>query len=256
MKKLILSTVLALAGVASASAQTITPGADDLILSFSQPGNTNNFEVDLGAASNFDQGNPLSSSSTYFFTTATGALNADLSTIYGSNWATTNVSWNVAGIADGNSDLFSTAQSSTNLKVSGSISTGSTNVRGIAQLLNNSENGQAAFGTDDVGVEVSTSLTGSFTKQVGTGSPFGVLKNNTNAAKVSLTASGTSTSMDLFYFDANQAGFESDLGTFKLASNGTLSFGTQAVPEPSTYALGICGMILLAVLLRRKSMRA
>ncbi len=44
------------------------------------------------------------------------------------------------------------------------------------------------------------------------------------------------------------------LGTFTLEDNGTLEFTAEAVPEPSTYALGIAAIALFVVLKRRQSL--
>jgi len=98
MKRLLTTTLLGLASVAfiatSAKAQTVSTNVGDLVLGFrvtdqAGTGGTQNLEVDLGNMLTFVDATAPISLNVGSPTTGTGGLSVnDLSSIYGSNWAT------------------------------------------------------------------------------------------------------------------------------------------------------------------------
>jgi len=264
MKKLILTAALAIAATGfvstTASAQTVSTGATDLILGFqitdtSTPGQNTNLEVDLGAFSSF--------TTTTSTINLTGLVGADLVATYGASWATrTDLVWSVAGITttgasktfDVTSNVANPTERSTNAAPFGFIGALASTLNGQNQTANSTS--AATIGDNTT---PANTIAGSYSTQVvgsGTGD-FGVQSFGVGQSQ----SSGPLGSLELYGF-AQHAGTTTpatDIGTFTLSGSGssaTLTFtgiNATAIPEPSSYALGFCGLLLLWVLKRRNS---
>jgi hypothetical protein len=262
MKKMNKLTMAALALAATglvsmASAATVSAGADDLIIGFqSQSGQTGfgtDLEVDLGPLSNF-------TSTTSEFTLPQVVLN-DLTTNFGSGWATT-VNWSVGGIVSGSTPaspeffLTSTTLPLTNSSLSGPygrISSVASELNG--QLTTGDSADASLIGQNGAAGASDAGITGSYTQaEEGTGYGFVV-----NAEQ---TGSGSDVLYDFMPENkgvghSGQFPPATEVGTFSLGSNGVLTFEGEdaAIPEPSTYALmaGAMGLLFLAMR-RRQSM--
>jgi hypothetical protein len=246
---------LALAAISfastAASAQTVSAGLNDLILGFqlpsgsSQQGASTDLEVDLGSFTNF-------TASTQTITLPQLAL-ADLTSTYGSSWATT-VDWSVAGNNTSSGfDMTSTqlVKTSSQGGLSGAVSA----IGGLIAGLN----GQPATANSSSaaligGSPAASSIGNSYTsEEAGNGYGFVPTAEQTGAGSDELYSftpqSQTGTGVHKTFPNAI------DLGTFSLSSAGVLTFtgSAAAVPEPSAYALGICAALLFLVLRRRST---
>jgi hypothetical protein len=247
---------LASGALLTQSAQAaFTPGgqaaAGDLILAFqasSGTGSTLNYEVDLGSIASFTSG------------TSSIDLSADLSSTYGAGWFNdTSLTWAVVGTANNGTiptsigtikngsvlaSTTSTIAAESKNQLSGSIS--------AINALYNPATG--TVGTDGTSLTILTSDPSSFNATTsGTGS-YGFL----GPINGSFAASGTTPvtlSLDLLQPGTGNTapGTSTTVGGFSLGSNGTLSYSAAAVPEPSTYALMVGGLLFLWQLNRRKS---
>jgi hypothetical protein len=254
---------LAALGLAStaASAATVSPGANDLVLGFQLAGNNTDLEVDLGPSSQFT-------------TTATLTLSqlsvADLTAIYGSNWASTalgtGVNWSIAGLTSQSStdNTFEATSINTTAPKSGTSTTLATPEGAISSLATGSF---AAGSLNGATATANSSSSAAIGGVVNATNPAGTSASGLSQSYQSLeggngytfvpnaeqTGAGTD---NLFLFAAGVKNSPStELGTFSLSSAGVLTYnGTAAaVPEPSAYALGICAALLFWVLKRRKS---
>lgn len=272
MKKMNKLTVAALALTAislaytTASAQSVSPGANDLILGFQLQGSNTDLEVDLGAASNFTAGS-------YINLTADLSA-ADLNSI-SSSWASTTpgtgVNWSVAGVNADGSSIYATSIAGAN-NVRTSSASGLATAQGLIASLASGSAGAGSLNGAPVAGTASSALIGGTVNSVNSG---GVAASALSESYQSLeggngysfvpsaeqTGAGTD---ELYSFTpGTTSGFPpkyplaTDLGTFTLSDTGgnlSFTFGTPAaVPEPSAYALGLCAMLLFWVLKRRRS---
>ena len=261
MKKLTTITALALAaislGTVAASAQ-VTPaaGANDLVLGFEattagSTGANTNLELDLGPASNFTSSASFNN---------LGLLGADLTSVYGSNWATrSDLIWAVAGVVGSN-----VLDVTSNTPPTERTSYVSSYIQGLTTTLNTGNAtpatgvgaatiGDATTPASGIGGSFSNSLVGSSTGDFGFSSSVGI-----NQAIVGGTSSGPDGSIDLYKFvrAGGTTTPASLLGDFVLSGSGTsatFAFNPVAAPEPSAYALAITAGLLFLVLRRRNS---
>jgi hypothetical protein len=243
---------LALAAISlastAASAQTVSVGANDLILGFQVPSGTGaayNLEVDLGSYTNFTASTPT--------LTLSQLSVADLVSTFGSSWATT-VTWSVAGDNTASGfDMTSTQLVKTNSQggLAGAFGQiGSLNSTLAQQAPTANSASSAIIG----GSPAASAVPGSYTAtEMGNGYGFVPTAEQTGAGSDELysftpqsqTGSGINKTFP----------YALDLGTFSLSSAGVLTFtgSAAAVPEPSAYALGICAALLFLVLRRRST---
>jgi len=254
------TTLLALAGVAiasqSANALTYTPG--DILLGFRT--STKDYVIDLGNYSQF----------TLATTNYTAAnVNADLTTLLGSGWATnTGLSWGAIGYDNygGSNGLIFASKGET---VVGTAETG------WSQVTKSNTTGEASKITTFIGAEYTGqtsntfNLTGIIQTPDSTSTPYwteavtgaytgwGNISFGTFNPSIEANATGgtavTSTQLDLFKMGVG-SGAGAYQGNFTLATNGDVVF--NAVPEPSTYAMLGVGAIAFLGMMRRRSVKA
>ena len=263
------TAVMALAAAAvlatSARAADTFYSSGDLLLGFELSGNANNYLVDLGQASQF-----VNASSPLQFSLST----ADLSSIFGSSWAsnsaTSLVQWGVVG-----NDQSAAVQASpaTIWYTKGEVTAGTLTtppIRGTVSALNSVsstiQNLETGLGGYDGNVSTansthaviqSSSADNSWSSfSPGTGTAFGI----GTSVEQPLTGSATGPTnsvLDLFQVSPKTASNQPAtlLGEFSLGSGGVLTFTpAQSVPEPASYALGITAILLFVVLKRRNSL--
>jgi len=252
--KLITVTALALAAFAfasnSASAQVSTP-ATDLVLGFeindaTGAGANTNLEIDLGAASLFV--------SSYTVNSFSSVLGADLTSIYGSNWATrSDLVWGVGGVLGTSESTGFDLTSQVALKT-GTSSALASAYGNVGSLAAGTANGTAVTSASGAAVPTgnSNSWTGARTAGSTTTDDFQLPNSSGGGSETT----GPVGSIDLYTFVPNTNSRSEPLavddGTFKLALNGSSPvFSFNAAPEPSAYALGIAAVLLFAVLRRR-----
>ncbi|MCE0521639.1 MAG: hypothetical protein LV480_01865 [Methylacidiphilales bacterium] len=262
MKKLLTVTAMTLAAIGlattAASAATVSAGATDLILGFATddsttPGNASNLEIDLG---------PIASLTSESFSN----IGADLSTVYGSGWASrTDIVWGAGGVLSTSPSNKSVVVTLNDGLPSGASSTSLSPAWNAIKTLAIGLNGQTALSESNA-ASVSTSLGNSFTQALAgagtttllnySGSDYGgyfgtletVLQDNVDTT----TPLG---SIELYEMNGTNS-TSTDLGTLKLIGSGssaTLSFTALATPEPSSYALALGGLAFLVWAMRRKS---
>lgn len=262
MNLLAKTTLLALAGLTIASqsataALTYTPG--DILLGFRTP--TKDYVIDLGNYSNF---------TTLQQNVTVTNLNADLTTLLGTNWATnTTLSWGAVGyytnsnasltFASKGESVLGTAevgwdQASRTTTIANNTAISTFSLNAYSNLASNTANLTGIISTPDSATAAywSNFVTGSYTGD--NGISFGVF-NPTIEANASGGTAITNTALDLFKMSVNSGGGAGAYqGTFTVAGNGDLVF--NAVPEPSTYAMLGVGAIAFLGMMRRRSVKA
>jgi hypothetical protein len=269
LKGLFGAKCLAIAGslVVAGSAHAVTYSNGDLFLGFRATGGTGSsfdYLVDIGQASIYRD-----ATSSFVLNNATGInignIGADLTAIFGSDWATrSDLFWGVVGTVSPaiGTDPINTEYASKGETTFGTVET-SWNRR------SNSQQGSAntAIGlTGLAGAFVNYSSTANSTRaaQQGTGdanswysyvsqsTSFGGSYNSALEGS-SLTGLGNS-ALDLFRMQssstANLPG--TYLGKFTTDSSGNITFNTAAVPEPSALT-ALAGGVALLGLMRRRS---
>ncbi len=248
-----------LIGVSLHAQQTIpTNDNGDLMLDFSAsggPGNTYQYEVDLGQFSQFLPGGadatgaPVSLGS-YVSTT-------DLSGTYGANWDTDgDLQWGVVGTLTNNHtgtslgtlprySLFGTVNDETPVGQASSVM--GTYEGAITPMYGDLHSNYESTPNSDFAAFLpisSGSDSDSFSSLAGSSVPyFGYFDQS-----LYTTAQGTSTS-ELWYIPATNGAQGTELGVFSLSNSG-LTF--QSVPEPSTWATIVLGAATLIGLRRRR----
>ena len=274
MKNMKLSAaLLALAGVAfvATSAHAATSVATgDLILGFEDQNGTvtTNYEVNLGNIQTFLA---VSGGSTLTFN-----LGTDLTNIYGANWnnvsGSTNLAWGVAGTSGVGGGagftanaLFLTQAESTPGTLQPSlpqIGAGQGGVRSNIVTMETGPTASSGFAGEAANCTTFTNATTVLasgadswgSQNAGTGFGYGTdirndFSGNLSGSGITGTAGAVS---DLDVLVKN--GTSTVAGTFQFNNGGVLTYtSVAAVPEPSTYALGLFGMLLFWVLKRRQS---
>lgn len=264
MKRKITSAVLALAGAVlltqQAQAQnTYTTG--DLLLGFSEAGATNDYLVDIGAASTYIDAAPGSS-----FVVSDGNIALDLSSnsLFGSGWATnSNVLWGIAGGTDNISGTFGLLAKTVFL----SKAEGTPGVPNASPLIEKSSGTEGPWdnvvnGTLGVGFNGSTQTANSTVATIqlaSNGNSWATTSANAFGSGYNIDSNLTPTGsvLDLYELQPHSGTTTPGtfLGDFSLSSGGVLTFqaaGTAAIPEPSSWALGVVGFMVMLTLLRRK----
>jgi hypothetical protein len=267
-KALALAAVLISGLAVSAKAQQ-TANFGDLVLGFVpngslSSGTTTNVEIDLGNAASFLTAGP----GTY----SIGNLGTDLSSTYGSGWASSTLSFGVVGGVSTSSQvtgapakavwasqteasgtypansLLTGSNTTTISHVGGMYSglTGSFGGSGTTVLSDLSSQTDAVNGINLQGFTVGNSVGGSWSVEQGSNAFVAP-----NATTGFLTVVDSGNSSDLLEM-TNGAGSSSvDLGYFTLASNGALTF--TVIPEPSTYAAILGAISIGFAMVRRRN---
>ena len=250
MKKILLTTALAFASILSASAANPTGAtAGSLMLDFQDTADNVAFdyEVSLGLASTIGT-TPIPIGTVDTYVGAPALLN-DLSTTFGTGWATNpNVTWSVLGVHSANGGTDTTFYDTSSDNQQSQASTGNVygSLRPIASTLS-----QTPILTYPKGAQVGATVASSYSAEfagAGNGQAFNAFNDPTESTGV-----GPANDIELYYYTGQDTD-PIDIGKVDFASNGTLTI--SATPEPSSYALGICALVLFTVLARRKSLRA
>jgi hypothetical protein len=242
MKKILLTTAIALVGVAAFTTAKATPISytdGDIFLAFESTSLNLDYLVDLGSGSTF--ASALSGGS---FSSIN--LSADLVSVFGTGWSTNsaaNVQWGLFGLPTDKSIIYASVPSGNASLVEkgvGALATTSTHFQTLATGYGNDISNHQGL---TVGVEqfVNTSPdTGfaTFTGNLVTAPYFSVYN-------VSLV-NGVAGNLDIYGTTGSTSALE---GTLSLSSSGLVS----AVPEPSTYVLFGLGALVLILARRRKS---
>lgn len=264
--KLITVATLALAAIGfastSASAQSVTTGSQDIILGFeindgTGQGATSNLEIDLGATSLF--------TSSYSVNSFSQVLGADLSSVYGANWASrSDLVWGVGGVlSDGSvqNNFSLTSQVALKTGTNGNLANPFGQVGQLAAGLNSTP-ALSSPSAGSVPTSQSNGWTGARTAS-GAVTTDDFRLSGFSGGGQSETATGPIGSLNLYTFTPNTASRNEPPatldGAFSLAGSGStatfsyLGAAPASVPEPSAYALGICAVGLFVVLRRRNS---
>jgi len=258
------ASALAFAAFLGTAAHAQTAG--DVIISLQQVSTANDYEVDLGPASQFL--NPTAS------TESIDLSELDLNAAFGNNWGTATgsnaVQWGLAGANTSNSANLTLGSStlapntlliSWNPWAAAPIEKGSSTQKTAAGYINQLYNDVSTFGTPTTGSTVANPavLTAesdpdsfaydvashtNFNLGAGENGPLDYNSDTTIPAADGLT-------LDLYELTPTNAPLSAGgpkattlLGTFTLSTGGVLTF-TEA-PEPSTYLMmGIGGLVLL-----------
>jgi hypothetical protein len=272
-----LAAAAVLATSAHAAGTQVTYTSGDLFLGFEVDGGANDYVVNLGLANQFSGATtPL----TFQLSTA------DLSSVFGSTWATNSgtsadVQWGVIGNDQNNGLGVGTQTGNTDGKsvwytlgetVSGTPNTApsalsasslnliSNKIKNLDSATSGGFNGKTSTANTTNAIIESATASNSWTLfDPGTysgGNAFGSGNDIEQPGSGSNTGP-TDSVLDLFQANSGQTG--DLLGEFSLSSSGLLTFdpaASLAVPEPSAYALGITALVLFGVLKRRKSIQA
>jgi len=246
----------------TAKAATTVYSAGDLFIGFHQAGTNSDYLVDIGQASNFTGMDPNTST-----TLVLGNIAADLTGVFGSNWATDpTVQWGIVGTthlstvgSDGPGTVYASRQgnawTTTPWNDAFVLSTADSKISSMASSYRN----KTSSTNSPVGL-IQTNITTSSNNAYGSYQPGGV---NAGAGNLSfgyfnptIEASGANgitdsnnASLALFRLiqgDSNPAQPE---GTFYISNGGTVSY--TSVPEPASTALGLIGITLMIVRRRR-----
>lgn len=279
-KHLLLKAFLAFASLvlavgAAKANPTYTTG--DLLLSVRATGGTGSgtdYVIDLGQASLFENGASYTLNSGNTGTVNNiGDIGADLTSIYGADWATrTDLNWSIMGTTGQNPSGISNDYVSKMQTTSGGVDTTTPWKNNLAKT---SGNYTAAGKINNLATGSGSSFIGVQTTSAGLSSSFAVTEvdaTNNNSYHSGIHggtngpsnldlgqygspyieghgASGiTGASLDLFHVTSGANNNNGTLdGTFSIASDGTVTFDSAtAVPEPSTYAMVLFGAGIFA----------
>jgi hypothetical protein len=275
------AATLAFAALLGTSARAVSVGSSgDLIIGFDQSGATENYEVDLGSASQFL--NPLAATQTFDLS------DADLDAYFGDNWATvttnagppaTNaVQWGLIGAntTGGNQTLgLSTVPKNTlfisqntwaTVPIEKSTSLQGTPEGDVNHLYNGNANVSSSAGST-VALPAHIVAAGNangFDVYAATGTNFGgtsgYTKSELDFNSNDTLAAADALTLDLYELvptDAASPQGTQLLGTFSLVDSGTAGVLTfTAAPEPSTYLLMAIGGLVVVWRLRRNASAA
>jgi hypothetical protein len=252
--KLILAALLALGGLASANA--ITVSASDLILGFSRSGTSgtgvgSSLEVNLGSVASLTT---LSGGSEYFL--GQSVLNlADIQSFgSGATWQATQVTWGVAGATDsGDAAVWGTVKSGSVVGTPGANQgTVSNKIQGMYTSAAGGLGGESATANSTRAALVNNAGSQAWKTNATANLNFSY-SPWTNKLVQSTASLGTLAFQSAELYKFNQAGVAEDVGTFKLYQNGDFSFTSfAAIPEPSTYAAILGAATLGFVMIRRR----
>ncbi len=274
---------LALAGLGlgvSTAKAVVTYNQGDLLMGFFRPGDAQTYVVNVGSATQFRDWNNGAN-----LNLSLGNIAADLVALYGAAWYDdTTLAWGVAGSPSNtiavNGDPSRTLYAGRDpLGVTfgfnnpGSSAWGTPTVIGGTFRTNASTLMQGLQGGFDIDTETANS---SFATIQGTGdannwttasyAPLGIAfgafnSNITSAFTSGVLAPGVESALDLWRVlntntgatEPGTVGVGQFQGTFYIDQGGSISFGAQAVPEPSRMVFAALGLGALALRRRRKA---
>jgi len=273
MKKTTLTLGLALASIALLSTSANAASAGDLVLGFvttsSATGGSYDLEADLGPVSLFaattdNQVINLTYGSSGLTGNGFGSLAITDLSLYGSD---TSIKVAAAESNTTTDEVFLTNKSASTAPALSLSNPGATSIYTLIAGVNTAANGTngAALTGDDV--KYLTSATNSYNAvSGGTSGNFsgqGSSSNGSTGTQATLNLSTDSAiSFSLYDEPIGSTGNAIDIGTFTLTPSGLgagLTFdgtGAEVAPEPSTYALGLMGLLALAAFRRRMTVRA
>jgi hypothetical protein len=260
MKKSILSLAAIGLTALAAHATPVTASIGDVFVGFEDVVQNKNYLVDIGTGSFVTS---LASSNNG--TAITASLAGDLSTVFGTNWASnTNLFFGVFGVNSAKSGVWASTASGNGafpFKSSGALSTTLTY---YTTMLNNYNAELSSQGlTNGVYFNVGSGLDqghATWTGNIPTASGGTAFAVYNQSLEVAVTAS-PSAFLDLYQTGANvgsttkilnQSLFGNALGINLNASSANYG-AIQVIPEPSTYALLGLGALLLVLAARRRA---
>jgi hypothetical protein len=271
--KYILSALLAAGLATAAHAQSVV---GDLVVGLEQTGNSTNYEIDLGSLGSYQGLAPGS-----VVNLSADLSSADLSSLFGANWASAgNVSWGgaatngsstLAGVtgpakSDWVSQFDSVQASVTNLNINAlpasaykdaavatanereiaiqGLETGLVGTNGFVQSLNTSNlTGTVPAANASWTHEVTATNNGFVSPQIDAGTALSLGAGQFSIVDLYQYIQGATTTAGVY------------LGSLELGSNGSLFFTTAtAIPEPSVYAaiLGVATLAFVAIRRRKQ----
>lgn len=274
MKKYLATVLAVLAGLAfitpsAKAAYSYTDG--DLFLGVYSSTKNQDYLIYIGNYTNYTTNGGAYTGATITLNTAPGIaigsasqINADLTAVFGSGWYTdSNVKFGVVGTLDyfGANNMFVTdpnaAGNTSNWTVfdAGTQGAASGDAYTLASVY---QNGTANGATATNGKIQSTTTAGSYYDY----SPLGTVSSgasyeyytggiDTSSRSIKL-AELVATDGSLNGLTVQPDGSKNILGTFTIASNGTITYAA-AIPEPSTYAMMGIGTLAFVVMIRRRN---
>jgi hypothetical protein len=267
---------LAAAAVFTTAARAQTSG--DLFLGFEQSGNSSDYVVDLGQASQF-----ADATSALTFQLSAGT-NQDLNTIFGNSWASnsngsTDVQWGVVGVdpskldstvantvwftlAETTPGTQSTAPTLANSllnQVAGNIQSLGFNATAANSIYNSNPTSNTSSSSTPGYIQVAGNPDSwtSYQPGVYSGSDGFGLGRSIEQPSTGSGSGPTDSVLDLYEDVPGASNGATDfLGSFSLNNSGLLTFDPNSVastPEPSAWALGVTAVVLFLVLKRRKA---
>jgi hypothetical protein len=278
LKKLFLTAVLALAGMAAItpSAKATYGGDGDLLMGFYDTASSKDYILDLGQYTNYTTaggvytGSLITLNSASFGTTS--QIYNDLYTAFGTDLGTSAVKFGVIGVYDylGSNTLFVTDPNATSTTPSYASDT-SANQQGPAAVIENNigqdfgaKGGSATAGEGDIQSKTAPGSYYSYSAPQNSGFSLQYYATGATGSGIdkALNSSATSYLIEQVAVDGLENGappegdsYDQTVGVFTVStvgSNTTITYGA-AVPEPSTYALSGVGALMLFVLARRKN---
>ena len=273
LKKYLQGGLLALAGTALLAPSAKAAYSDgSLYLGFYEPGKSGDYLLSIGDYSTFTTAGQAFTGSSFTIGNAS-QIAADLTTVFGASWFG-NVRWGVIGMQDGfgANTVFVTDPSAV-----GSVSGWTPDIAGNQQSINTAvstmgsafipNGGSATSSIGAIQTVASTNSYGDWTFGAG-GSGNTAAFSYFNNLSTGKGIDGTVPNIGLFEMVATDAssayannapyygdGTVTKVGSFTLASNGTISYA-GVVPEPSTSAALILGTALLGLTMRRRAVIA
>ena len=284
MKKILMTSILALAGVVvstqsahAVGGATISLGDNELLLGFraTGTGQTTNLELNLGSADSFY--NPLGNGlGTGPSITNIGRLSVtDLTNTYGAGWAArTHLTWGIVGTSSASGSFDSLFGQNTIYLSKAETTAGVQTTPWNRQTNFGAANGQITslggsggyLGTStansDYDLLVTAGNANSYQSRSGTlpGQTFGAVNGAfQNDSVVATFATGNWISVqDLYALEEGATTAGTYLGSFGLRADGTIDYAASAsefaaVPEPGTAAYGLA--LFVAGALRRRRNR-
>ena len=269
LKSLITTSVLALASGAllgtSAHAANLAYTPGDLFLSFRADGVSQDYIVDIGAASLYRDATVGSS----FTVSGLGNIGTDLTTLFGANWHNrSDLYWSVIGTPGTtsavNGDAIKTLYASREESVFGEQSDpwmgGSTFGQGTPSnkitamgLAYGSTAGVANLSSENSSVAYiqNTSDANSYAFFTASGASFSYFNPTIEGT---FTNGAASSALDLYRIPVGSGVPGHFEGSFQIDNRANVKFNSEiaAVPEPSTYCMTFLGAGLLAFMNRRR----
>jgi hypothetical protein len=251
------AAALAVVLTASSHAAVVaTPQNNDIFLGFRASGNlgaTTSYLVNLGQYSQFRDLAPGSS----ITLSSLGDIGADLVANYGANWNTRNdLFWGIFGVSNtANPVVYGSKESSdTGWPTLDQISRGTTasNIVSVLQGTNGYQGRESTANSPYAVLQPNSINASSYNKQVATGgtNDFGSLSEWSNI-EGSFGGGTAATTLDLYRIGSLGV---TNPGAFSISNSGVISF-TAAIPEPSTWLLGMAGSLLLVTNRKRRTVR-